>query len=221
MLIYIFWVLGKYKPYGILVEPVTQTSCWKTILLHRSGNLSVDLKSCCFDRLNLVSVIGTSDIIKWPGKISFQSNFTLEQQLLLLHLTFLEFQKNEVSHRKRINVCNNFCVWMCTHVRFQPPIPNLGNCIRHFRNCSLVFWTFPSTCRRHKWMAVKPKIVLLIDIKWERGGRWWEKILKSNEQDLWIERVRGQISYLVLTSHFENFRPGFFCTTVQTNKNSF
>ena len=139
MLIYIFWVLGKYKPYGILVEPVTQTSCWKTILLHRSGNLSVDLKSCCFDRLNLVSVIGTSDIIKWPGKISFQSNLTLEQQLLLLHLTFLEFQKNEVSHRKRINVCNNFCVWMCTHVSFQPPIPNLGNCIRHFRNCSLVF----------------------------------------------------------------------------------
>ena len=128
----------------------------------------------------------------------------MEQQLLLLHLTFFKVQKNQVSHRKGIDVCNIFCVWMCTHFSFQPPIPNLGNCIRHFRNFSLVFWTFLPTCRRHKWMAVKPKIILLIDIKEEQGGRWWEKILKSNEQDLWIEMVRGRISYLVLTSLFEN-----------------
>ena len=142
-----------------------QISCWKAILLHRSGDLSAELTSCCFDRLNLTSVIGTSDVAKWLGKISFQINFTLEQHLLLLHLTFLEVQKNEVSHRKRIDVCNIFCVWMCTCVRFQPPIPNLGNWIRHFGNFSSVFWTFPPTCRRHKWMAVKPKIILLIDIK--------------------------------------------------------
>ena len=93
---------------------------------------------------------------------------------------------------------------MCTHFSFQPPIPNLGNCIRHFRNFSLGFWTFLPTCRLHEWMAVKPKIILLIDIKEEQGGRWWEKILKSNEQDLWIEMVRGRISYLVQTSLFEN-----------------
>ena len=47
------------------------------------------------------------------------------------------------------------------------------------------------------------------------------EISKSNEQDLWIERVRGLISYLVLTSNFEHFRLGFFCTTVQTKKSSF
>ena len=112
-------------------KPVTKTSCWKTILLRRSGNLSVDQTSC-FDRLNLISVIGTSDVMKGPGKINFQNNFTLEQQLLLLHLTFFEVQKNEVSHRKRIDVCNVFCVWICTHFSFQPLIPNLGNCIHHF-----------------------------------------------------------------------------------------
>ena len=41
-----------------------------------------------------------------------------------------------------------------------------------------------------------------------KGGG--EKILKSNEQDLQIKRMHGRISYLVLTSYFENFRPGFF-----------
>ena len=91
------------------------------------GDLSVDLTFCCFDRLNLISVIGTSDVKKLPGKISFQHNFTFEQQLLLHHLTFLEVQKNEVSHIKVIDVCNIFCVWMCTHVSFQPSIHNLGN----------------------------------------------------------------------------------------------
>ena len=148
-----------------MVQPVTQISCWKTILLRRSGNLSVDLTSCCFDRLNLISMIGTSNVTKWPGKISFQNNFTLEQQLLLLHLKFLEVEKNEVSHRKRIDVCNIFCVRMCTHLSFRSPIPNLGNCIRHFRNFSLVFWTFPLTCGRDEWMAVKPKIIPFFDIK--------------------------------------------------------
>ena len=67
----------------------------------------------------------------------------MKQQLLLLHLTFFEVQKNVVSHRKRIDVCNIFCMWMCTHFSFQPPIPNLGNCICHFRNFSLAFLTFP------------------------------------------------------------------------------
>ena len=89
----------------------------------------------------------------------------MEQQLLLLHLTFLEVQKNEVSHRERVDLCNTFCVWMCTHVSFKSLIPNLGDCIHHFRNFSLVFWTVPHTCGCYKYMAVKPKVILLIDIK--------------------------------------------------------
>ena len=102
----------------------------------------------------------------------------MKQQSLLLHLTFLEVQKNEVSHGKRIDVCNIFCVWMCAHFSFQPPIPNLGDCIRHFHNLSLVFWTFPPTCGGHKYMAVKPKMILLIDIKYKRGERWQEKSIE-------------------------------------------
>ena len=80
-----------------------------------------------FDRINLISVIGTSDIIKWPRKISFQTNFILEQRLLLLYLTSLEVQKNDISHRNRVDVCNIFCVWLFTHISFQIPIPRLGN----------------------------------------------------------------------------------------------
>ena len=45
-----------------------------------------------------------------------------------------------------------------------------------------------------------------IRARWKVVG----EISKSNEQDLWIERVRGLISYLVLTSNFEHFRLGFF-----------
>ena len=141
------------------------------ILLHRSGNLSLDLTSCCFDRLNLISMIGTNNVTKWPGKVSFQNNFTLEQQLLLLHLRFLEVQKNEVSHRKHIDVCNIFCVWICTDLSFQS-IPNLSSCIRHFHNFSLVFWTFLTTYGRRKWMAVKPKIILLTINRYQIRARW-------------------------------------------------
>ena len=131
-------------------------------------------------------MIGTSDIIKWPRKISFQTNFTLEQRLLLLHLTSLEVQKNKTSHRNRIDVCNIFCVCLFTYVRFQPPIPHLGNRICHFCNFSLDFWIFSPNCGCHKWMNVKPKVFLFTN---ESFWKFWSMFFLDNSSNK--QRVFG------------------------------
>ena len=122
----------------------------------------------------------TSDIIKWPRKISFQINFTLEQRLLLLHLISLEVQKNEINHRNCIDVCNIFCVWLFTHASFQLPITNLGNCICYFRNFRLDFWTFPLTSGCHKWMTVNSKIFLFTN---ESFWKFWTRFFFGNSSN--------------------------------------
>ena len=44
----------------------------------------------------------------------------------------------------------------------------------------------------------------------QRGGRWWEKLLKSYEQERKIKTERGDISYSVLTIKFKHFGLAFF-----------